>query len=67
MMPKSKKYYGATPKQGMAARVEKVRHNGRVFKIIGYGNKVGNIHGWYDYERVMNFFSLYFEPVQTLL
>ena len=59
--------YGATPKKGIAARVEKVRHNGRTFKIIGYGTKVGNIHGWYDYNSVMSFFHLYFEPVQTVL
>ena len=66
-MPKSKNYYGSTPKNGMSARVEKVRHNGREFKIIGYGAKVGEIHGWYDYNEVMSFFSLYFEPEQKKL
>ena len=66
-MPTSKNYYGATPKKGIAARVEKVRHNGRVFKIIGYGTKVGEIHGWYDYSEVMGFFQLYFEPEQNRL
>ena len=63
-MPKSKNYYGSTPKNGIAARVEKVRHNGREFRIIGYGSKVGEIHRWYDYNEVMSFFSLYFEPEQ---
>ena len=28
-MPKSKNYYGSTPKKGISARVEKVRHNGK--------------------------------------
>ena len=66
-MPKNKNYYGSTPRKGIAARVEKVRHNGKEKKIIGYGTKVGDIHGWYDYDEVMAFFSMYFEPEQEVL
>ena len=66
-LPRSKNYYGSTPKKGMSARVEKVRHNGKEIKIIGYGTKVGEIHGWYNYDEVMSFFSLYFEPEQKKL
>ena len=44
-----------------------MRHNGKEKKIIGYGTKVGDIHGWYDYDEVMAFFSMYFEPEQDVL
>ena len=44
-LPKNKNYYGSTPRNGIAARVEKVRINGKEKKIVGYGTKVGDIHG----------------------
>ena len=47
--------------------MEKVRYIGRVFKIIGYGERVGDIHGWYYYDDFMKFFNLYLEPFQELL
>jgi len=31
---------------------------------VGYGTRVRDIHCWYDYEEVLAFFSLYFEPNQ---
>ena len=47
----------------IAARVEKVRIDGREIRIVGYGTRVRDIHCWYDYEEVLAYFSLYFEPV----
>ena len=44
-----------------------MRINGKEKKIIGYGTKVGDIHGWYNYEEVMTFFTMYFEPEQDVL
>ena len=61
-LPKNKNYYGSTPRNGIAVRVEKVRINGRERRIVGYGTRVRDIHCWYDFEEVLAFFSLYFEP-----
>ena len=61
-MPKTRNFCGPVPRNGIAARVEKVRHDGKEFKMIGYGTKVGNIQVWYDYKEVMKFFPRFFEP-----
>ena len=65
-MPKTKSFCGPIPRNGIAARVEKVSHNGREFKIIGYGTKVGNIQVWYEYNEVMRFFPRFFEPEEEV-
>ena len=65
-MPKTKGFCGPIPRNGIAARVEKVSHDGREFKIIGYGTKVGNIQVWYDYNEVMRFFPRFFEPEEEV-
>ena len=50
--PQKASYIGSTPRSGIPARVEKVRHIGQVVKLIGYGTDVNDIQGWYYYDEL---------------
>lgn len=65
--PKKRENIGSTHRHGIPARVEKVKHDGKILKLIGYGDNANEIDGWYYYEDFRKYFKTYYEPKQELL